>query len=77
MGLGGGHFMLVYIKALNSSFAIDSRETAPGGSSQNMFVKKPGSSVRGVLLIRIYSLVALSLCNLHKQAFKKILKKHY
>ena len=52
MGIGGGNFMLVYQKQSNTSFAIDSRETAPMGSNENMFVNKPGASLTGKWIIK-------------------------
>jgi gamma-glutamyltranspeptidase len=47
MGIGGGNFMLVYLKESKTSFTIDSRETAPSGSSETMFINKPGASLTG------------------------------
>jgi gamma-glutamyltranspeptidase len=47
MGIGGGHFMVVYLKEKKYSFAIDARETAPFASSENMFVDKPNLSLKG------------------------------
>ncbi|XP_070572020.1 glutathione hydrolase 1 proenzyme-like isoform X2 [Ptychodera flava] len=36
-GIGGGHFMMVYLAEKGRAVAIDAREEAPGAATQNMF----------------------------------------
>lgn len=52
-GLGGGCFILGYNASTRSSLFVDARETAPAGSSQNMFVGQPKASVFGGLAVAI------------------------
>ncbi|CAF0729962.1 unnamed protein product [Brachionus calyciflorus] len=39
-GIGGGHFMVIYLKDQKKSYFINSRETAPLKSDRDMFVNK-------------------------------------
>jgi gamma-glutamyltranspeptidase / glutathione hydrolase / leukotriene-C4 hydrolase len=52
-GLGGGCFILGYNASTQSSLFVDARETAPAGSSQNMFLGKPSASIYGGLAVAI------------------------
>lgn len=40
LGVGGGHFMLIYLKNQKKVIAIDSRETAPGLANETMFINR-------------------------------------
>lgn len=53
MGLGGGFFMTIYIKATNTSEVIDARETAPLGATKDMFNSNGTLSVQGGLSIGV------------------------
>ena len=47
-GIGGGGFMLIHIAKTGETFAIDSRERAPAGAKNDMFVGVPNPSLQGV-----------------------------
>jgi len=47
-GIGGGGFMLIHIARTGETFAIDSRERAPAGAKNDMFVGVPNASLQGV-----------------------------
>jgi len=47
MGLGGGFFMIIYNKTLNSFTCIDARETAPAAATVNMFGGNRNASTTG------------------------------
>jgi gamma-glutamyltranspeptidase / glutathione hydrolase / leukotriene-C4 hydrolase len=49
LGLGGGHFMLIYLKNKRKVIAIDSRETAPGLANETMFINRTFASYQGGL----------------------------
>ncbi|CAF0712388.1 unnamed protein product [Brachionus calyciflorus] len=49
MGLGGGHFMNIYIKSENMNYIIDAREVAPLNSYETMFVNNSEKSLFGGL----------------------------
>jgi gamma-glutamyltranspeptidase/glutathione hydrolase len=46
-GIGGGGFMMIHL-ANGETFAIDSREMAPGGATRDMFVGMDDPSLQGV-----------------------------
>ncbi|GFO36668.1 gamma-glutamyltranspeptidase 1 [Plakobranchus ocellatus] len=46
-GIGGGSFIVIYDSDKNEWHAIDSRETAPGASSENMFAGMIEKSLNG------------------------------
>ena len=50
-GIGGGHFMLIYLKEAKKMYAIDARETAPQNTHVWSFVDK--SSLKGGLAVAI------------------------
>ena len=47
-GVGGGGFMLIHLAKANRTFAIETREKAPAGATQNMFVGVPNATLQGV-----------------------------
>lgn len=48
-GIGGGAFMFVYEKHRRKATFIDSRETAPGAATKNMYVKNLDNAKKGPL----------------------------
>ena len=44
-GIGGGHFMVIYIN--NTIYSINAREKAPANAYENMFLDNPWTSVYG------------------------------
>ena len=50
-GIGGGFFMTIFIKKENKVYFLNAREKAPGYATENMFVDKHISSVRGTSFI--------------------------
>ncbi|RNA12997.1 gamma-glutamyltranspeptidase 1-like [Brachionus plicatilis] len=49
MGIGGGHFMNIYLKDKNMNYIIDARESAPLNSYETMFVNNPQKATLGGL----------------------------
>ena len=47
MGLGGGFFMTIFIKAENKTYFLNAREAAPKYSTENMFVNTTTDSKKG------------------------------
>lgn len=47
MGIGGGHFMVVYLKSKNKSYLIDARDVAPLSAYKDMFAKNHEKSLYG------------------------------
>ena len=47
-GIGGGGFMLVYMKAKKEARVIDFRESAPHNSDENLFKGNPENGIRGL-----------------------------
>jgi gamma-glutamyltranspeptidase / glutathione hydrolase / leukotriene-C4 hydrolase len=48
-GIGGGHFMLIYLKEKQKAYAIDAREQAPLSAYRDMFVNNSEASLLGGL----------------------------
>lgn len=46
-GLGGGFFMTIYDPVTGTATALDARETAPFGATENMFNGNSSLSQRG------------------------------
>jgi gamma-glutamyltranspeptidase len=46
-GIGGGGYMLLYKRATKTATYFDFRETAPGASAPDMFVKRRLKSLKG------------------------------
>ena len=46
-GIGGGGFMVVYMKAKKEARVIDFRESAPLNSDENLFQGNPENGIRG------------------------------
>jgi gamma-glutamyltranspeptidase/glutathione hydrolase len=42
-GIGGGGFMMIYMKKKNQTFVVDSRETAPAAATPDMFLQVSGA----------------------------------
>ncbi|KAL4716700.1 hypothetical protein ACJJTC_004819 [Scirpophaga incertulas] len=53
MGIGGGHFMTVYIKAEEKVYAVNAREKAPSAATEDMFNGDNTKASRGGLAVGI------------------------
>ena len=47
MGIGGGHFMIIYVKSTNKSYFIDARDVAPLSAYKDMFAGRNERSLYG------------------------------
>jgi len=47
-GIGGGGFMLIYMKKKDEATVIDFRESAPENSDANMFKGNPENGIKGL-----------------------------
>ncbi|KAK3107262.1 hypothetical protein FSP39_010542, partial [Pinctada imbricata] len=52
-GIGGGFFMTIYDTSSAKAYGIDARETAPGGATEDMYLKSNASSTTGGLSIAV------------------------
>ena len=61
-GLGGGGFMVIYLAKEQKAFALDFRETAPGASQRDLYMKDgqpvPSASLTGALAVAVPGEVA-------------------
>ena len=53
LGLGGGFFMIIYIKSEGKSYFLNAREMAPLKSDENMYKNDNSSSTDGPLAIAV------------------------
>ncbi|XP_070573107.1 glutathione hydrolase 1 proenzyme-like [Ptychodera flava] len=53
MGIGGGHFMLIYNRRTENVEVIDAREEAPAAATYDMFINESRSSFEGGLAIAV------------------------
>ena len=53
LGLGGGFFMIIYIKSEGKSYFLNAREMAPLKSDENMYKNPDSSSTDGPLAIAV------------------------
>ena len=61
-GIGGGGFMLIYMKKKDEATVIDFRESAPKNSDENLFKGNPENGIKGS-----YAIVQTHLVSLKKQ----------
>ncbi|KAM7282311.1 scoloptoxin SSD14 [Ixodes scapularis] len=53
MGIGGGFLATVVKRSSGLEFALNARETAPGGASRDMFVDNPSAAMSGGLAVAV------------------------
>ncbi|KAM7312479.1 scoloptoxin SSD14 [Ixodes scapularis] len=53
MGIGGGFLATVVKRSSGVEFALNARETAPGGASKDMFVDNPSAAMSGGLAVAV------------------------
>ena len=49
-GIGGGGFMMVYIRELKKAIVIDFRETAPSKAHEDLFGGDANKGIRGMVI---------------------------